>query len=177
MSIDSLNASEIVNIADYLKQPAENYVNDESVELQWALKAFHHAETYFNLISAVDPMFLKLTRVDDVIYQTFREDFPDLDVRIVNDDELKSKEGKEKWREFCNKFEGKVEDFNMGTLLRLDCGNDVSDENTTLVPRIQFLAIEIARNKEGLNGCLREKYGKKINKSEPNKNRNPESGS
>ena len=47
------------------------------------------------LISAVDPVFLKLTRVDDVIYQTFREDFPDLDVRIVNDDELKSKEGKE----------------------------------------------------------------------------------
>ncbi len=28
------------------------------------------------------------------------------------------------------------------------------------VPRIQFLAVEIARNREGHNNCLREKYKK-----------------
>ena len=30
------------------------------------------------------------------------------------------------------KFEGKVEDYHMGTLLRLDCNEDVSEKNTSL---------------------------------------------
>ncbi|NXR65589.1 PBDC1 protein, partial [Rhadina sibilatrix] len=57
----------------------------------------------------------------------------------------------QKWRPFCLRFEGLVEDFNFGTLLRLDSRRDYSEENTILAPRIQFLAIEIARNREGCN--------------------------
>ena len=34
------------------------------------------------------------------------------------------------WRPFCNEFEGLVEDFNYGTLLRLDCEKDYTEENT-----------------------------------------------
>lgn len=34
------------------------------------------------------------------------------------------------WRPFCNQFEGQVEDFNYGTLLRLDCEKDYTEENT-----------------------------------------------
>lgn len=34
------------------------------------------------------------------------------------------------WRPFCNQFEGLVEDFNYGTLLRLDCEKDYTEENT-----------------------------------------------
>lgn len=34
------------------------------------------------------------------------------------------------WRLFCNQFEGLVEDFNYGTLLRLDCEKDYTEENT-----------------------------------------------
>ena len=48
-------------------------------------------------------------------------------------------------------FEHHVEDFNFGTLLRLDCSKGYSETNTTLVPRVQFLAIEVARNRQGLN--------------------------
>ena len=50
-------------------------------------------------------------------------------------------------------FEYHVEDYNFGTLLRLDCKDGYSEANTTLVPRVQFLAIEVARNRQGLNMC------------------------
>ncbi|VDO93063.1 unnamed protein product [Schistosoma margrebowiei] len=56
-----------------------------------------------------------------------------------------------KWRPFCNEFEKKVEDFNFGTLLRLDASKGYCPENTCIVPRIQFLALEIARNRLGIN--------------------------
>lgn len=49
------------------------------------------------------------------------------------------------------KFDGVVEDFNYGTLLRLDCSQGYTEENTIFAPRIQFFAIEIARNREGHN--------------------------
>ena len=35
---------------------------------------------------------------------------------------------------------------------------DYSEENTTLAIKIQFFAIEIARNRAGLNDCLRGKF-------------------
>ncbi|EPQ04059.1 hypothetical protein D623_10018808 [Myotis brandtii] len=56
-----------------------------------------------------------------------------------------------KWRPFCLKFDGVIEDFNYGTLLRLDCSQGYTEENTIFAPRIQFFAIEIARNREGHN--------------------------
>lgn len=36
----------------------------------------------------------------------------------------------QKWRPFCLRFEGLVEDFNYGTLLRLDSRREYSEENT-----------------------------------------------
>lgn len=51
-----------------------------------------------------------------------------------------------------------LEDYSFGTLLRSDAENDYSEENTMLVTRIQFLCIEIARNKEGINDILRKKF-------------------
>lgn len=37
---------------------------------------------------------------------------------------------RQRWRPFCNQFEGLVEDFNYGTLLRLDCQKGYSEENS-----------------------------------------------
>lgn len=46
------------------------------------------------------------------------------------------------WRAFCNQFEGVVEDFNYGTLLRLDCEGDYTEENsifgTCASPQVRF---------------------------------------
>ncbi|KAI4875239.1 hypothetical protein NFI96_010703 [Prochilodus magdalenae] len=140
--------------AHALSLPAEAYGNDAQLEVMWAMKAYNHAEVYFNLISSVDPKFLKLTKSDDMIYTKFREDFPDFDIKILDPELLKSPEAKEKWRPFCNHFEHLVEDFNYGTLLRLDCEKDYTEENTIFATRIQFFAIEIARNREGYNNIV-----------------------
>lgn len=48
----------------------------------------------------------------------------------------------------------------MATLIRIDSNLDYSEENTSLVPRIQFFAIEIARNREGFNSKVREVFKK-----------------
>ncbi|XP_066062431.1 protein PBDC1 isoform X1 [Chamaea fasciata] len=121
------------------------------VELAWAMKAHQHAHVYFNLISSVDPKFLKLTKADDRIYEEFRQTFRELRVDVLDPEELKSEPAKAKWRPFCLAFEGLVEDFNFGTLLRLDSRREYSEENTIFATRIQFFAIEIARNREGCN--------------------------
>uniref|UniRef100_A0A3B3ZFM0 Polysaccharide biosynthesis domain-containing protein n=1 Tax=Periophthalmus magnuspinnatus TaxID=409849 RepID=A0A3B3ZFM0_9GOBI len=136
--------------AHALSLPAEAYGNDPRLEAMWAIKASDHAEVYFNLISSVDPKFLKLTKVDDKLYTLFRESFKDLDIKLLKTEDLKSDEAKGRWRPFCNQFEGIVEDFNYGTLLRLDTEKEYTEENT-IFTRVQFYAIEIARNREGLN--------------------------
>ncbi|XP_029024926.1 protein PBDC1 [Betta splendens] len=140
--------------AHALSLPAEAYGNDPRLEAMWAMKAYNHAEIYFNLISSVEPKFLKLTKQDDQIYSTFRETFKDLDIKVLKEDDLKLAEAKERWRPFCNQFEGLVEDFNYGTLLRLDCEKGYTEENTTFATRVQFFAVEIARNREGYNDAV-----------------------
>lgn len=76
----------------------------------------------------------------------------------VEENELKSSEGKIKWRFFCEQFKDVVEDYSFGTLLRADCTGDYSEQNSILTTRIQFYAIELARNREGFNDGIREKY-------------------
>ncbi|KAL2768526.1 protein PBDC1 isoform 1, partial [Daubentonia madagascariensis] len=158
-------SGELVSVAHALSLSAESYGNDPDIEMAWAMRAMQHAEVYYKLISSVDPQFLKLTKVDDQIYSEFRENFEKLRIDILDPEELKSESAKEKWRPFCLKFDGIVEDFNYGTLLRLDCSQGYTEENTIFAPRIQFFAIEIARNREGYNKAVyisvQDKEGKK----------------
>ncbi|KAM6331493.1 protein PBDC1 isoform 2-T2 [Alca torda] len=134
MAAAGLGPGEAAAAAHALSLPAEAFGND--------------------LISSVDPKFLNLTKVDDQIYSEFRETFKDLKIDVLDPEELKSEPAKEKWRPFCLRFEGVVEDFNYGTLLRLDCREGYTEENTIFATRIQFFAIEIARNREGCNSAV-----------------------
>ncbi|NWI15016.1 PBDC1 protein, partial [Crypturellus soui] len=84
------------------------------------------------LLSAVEPARLRLTRLDERIYGEFRRRFGGLRVERLDPEELKSEEAKAKWRPFCLQFEGLVEDFNFGTLLRLDCREGYTEENSIL---------------------------------------------
>ncbi|KOC59471.1 UPF0368 protein Cxorf26 like protein, partial [Habropoda laboriosa] len=151
-------ADQLIAGTSVLSRPADEFDNDPSVEAMWAMKAMEHAEVYFNILCSVDPKLLKLTPHDEQIYKTFRDVFPDLKVDKINEDELKSSEGKMKWRPFCEQFKGVVEDYSFGTLLRAECEGDYSEENSILTTRIQFYAIELARNKEGFNDGIRQKY-------------------
>lgn len=49
------------------------------------------------LISSVEPKFLKLTKSDEQIYTKFREAFPDLSIEVLDPDLLKSADAKEVW--------------------------------------------------------------------------------
>ncbi|XP_063167406.1 protein PBDC1 [Candoia aspera] len=157
--LGALGAREAASAAHALSLPAEAFGNDPRVEAAWARRALQHAQVYFHLLSSADPAGLRLTRADDRIYAAFRRSFADLRVDVLDVEDLKSEPAKEKWRPFCLQFEGAVEDFNFGTLLRLDCRRGYSEENTVLAPRIQFLAIEIARNREGCNGAVFRRGG------------------
>ncbi|KAA3676881.1 uncharacterized protein DEA37_0008322 [Paragonimus westermani] len=134
----------------YVRWPHVN--KKPNIELQWAIKSYEHAETHFRLLCSVtDLTGLRLTRMDDVIYEEFNNTFPDLDVSVISEEKLKSPESKVIWREFCNKFVDQLEDYNFATLFRLDASKGYDPQNTCIVPRIQFLALEIARNRRGVN--------------------------
>lgn len=110
------------------------------------------------ILCSVDPKLLHLTPFDDTIYKIFRESFPKLDVNIIDEDKMKSYLGKEKWRTFCEKFRTVVEDYSYGTLLRADASKNYDAQNSILVTRIQFYAIELARNREGINDIIKSKF-------------------
>ena len=114
------------------------------------------------LQSIKDKTKLKLTQHDTQIYTHFRTTFPALDITALSENGLKSEGAKRKWREFCNYYKenGNVNDFNFACLLRLNVSGDYEEsDNVTIVPKIQFLAIEIARNREGRNDKVKgQKY-------------------
>jgi hypothetical protein len=103
-------------------------------------------ETYWNILEKVRGSQLRLTKIDDEIYEHLRSDFPDFDAKAtINEEEMKSKQGKERWRKFINAYENKVEDYNFGTMLRASPKAEYGEKETIFAVRMQFYAIEIAR--------------------------------
>lgn len=49
----------------------------------------------FQILCSVDPRLLRLTPHDDMIYKAFREEFTNMDIKILNENEIKSPEGKQ----------------------------------------------------------------------------------
>lgn len=108
---------------------------------------------------------LRLTKIDDEIDEHFKREFPEFDLRAtIIEDEMKSKEGKEKWRNFINEYENKVDDYNFGTMLRANPSWEYGEKETIFgesaassnepstcpdasleAVRMQFYAIEISR--------------------------------
>ncbi|RMZ72337.1 DUF757 domain [Pyrenophora seminiperda CCB06] len=136
----------------------EETENFEDIEKQFAVKVVQHMETYWKILEKVPGSKLRLTKIDDEIYEHLKKDFPDFDASAtLNEDEMKSKEGKEKWRKFIAEYEKKVGDYNFGTMIRANPSMEYSQEGTIFAVRMQFYAIEIARNREGLNDWIYEK--------------------
>jgi hypothetical protein len=54
------------------------------------------------------------------------------------------------WREFCDSFKD-LDEFSFASLVRLDSTQDYSEENSIIVTKVQFYAIELSRNREGHN--------------------------
>jgi hypothetical protein len=120
--------------------------NSSQIEKQFAVKVVQHMQTYWSILERVKGSTLRLTKIDDEIMEHLKEAFPEFDPAAkVDEDEMKSKDGKNRWREFMMKYEKKVDDYNFGTMVR-DSPKVEYEENTTIfVPRMQFYAFEIAR--------------------------------
>ncbi len=117
--------------------------------------------TYWSILEKIPGSKLRLTKMDDDILAHFNREFPDFDLKAtINEDEMKSKAGKERWRNFINEYEKKIEDFNFGTMLRANPAWEYGEKETIFAVRMQFYAIEIARNRAGLNDWVYEKAQK-----------------
>jgi len=117
-----------------------------------------HMSTYWAILEKVRGSSLRLTKMDDDIYEHLKKDFPEFDpAATIDEDEMKSKAGKERWRNFMMTYEKKIDDYNFGTMLRSNPKWEYGQDETIFVPRMQFYAIEIARNKNGLNDWIYEK--------------------
>ncbi|KAK0205544.1 DUF757-domain-containing protein [Desarmillaria ectypa] len=140
-------------------QNAQNLIE---IEKQFAVKAVEQAQTYWNLLEKVPPRQLRLTKFDDEIFEHALKAFPEMTsepydkLTKLDEDWMKSKEGKERWRVFIQTYEKKVKDYNFGSLIRTDAREEYGEKNTIFVTRIQFYAIEISRNRLGLNDAAHE---------------------
>ena len=124
--------------------------------------------TYWAILEKVKGSSLRLTKMDDEILEHLQRDFPEFDpAETIDEDAMKSKEGKERWRNFMMAYEKRVDDYNFGTMLRSNpkweygreetifgaCGgtwrffrwSPIADTLLLAVPRMQFYAMEIAR--------------------------------
>ena len=139
------------------------------IEKQFAVKAVVQMQTYWSILEKVKGSNLRLTKMDDDILEHLQRDFPDFDpAETIDEDKMKSKEGKEKWRNFMMAYEKKVDDYNFGTILRSNPKFEYGEKETIFgpsplpfphrrpllqadsaaphpVPRMQFYAVEIAR--------------------------------
>ncbi|ODO07934.1 hypothetical protein I350_03516 [Cryptococcus amylolentus CBS 6273] len=129
--------------------------NAGEIEMQFAVKTVEHLEAYEKILQTLPPKLIKFTPIDDEIYENLLEVFPEFkfeeNLRTLNEDEMKSRQGKERWRNFIMPYEKKVTDYNFGTLVRARSDELYTETNSILVTRVQFFAIEIARNRAGLN--------------------------
>ena len=119
--------------------------------------AVQQMTTYWAILEKVRGSSLRLTKMDDEIIEHLRKDFPDFDAKeTIDEDKMKSKEGKERWRNFVNQYDKKIDDFNFGTILRTNPKFEYGEKETIFAVRMQFYAIEIARNRAGLNDWVYE---------------------
>ncbi|KAK2745865.1 hypothetical protein FQN57_003478 [Myotisia sp. PD_48] len=139
----------------------EKAENLEDMEKQFAVKAVQQLTTYWAILEKVPGSKLRLTKMDDEIYEHLKKDFPEFDpAETINEDEMKSKAGKERWRNFMNQYDKKIDDFNFGTIIRTNPKFEYEENQTIFGVRMQFYAIEIARNRAGLNDWIYEKAQK-----------------
>lgn len=69
--------------------------------------------------------------MDDDIYEHLQKDFPEFDpAESIDENKMKSKDGKKRWREFMMAYENKVDDYSFGTILRKDPKGEYTQDGT-----------------------------------------------
>jgi Polysaccharide biosynthesis len=87
--------------------------------------------TYWAILEKMKGSQLRLTKIDDEIYEHFKQEFPDFDpAATIDEDAMKNPQGKTKWREFMMAYEKKIEDYNFGTMLRANPQFEYGEKET-----------------------------------------------
>lgn len=87
--------------------------------------------TYWAILEKARGSKLRLTKIDDEIFEHFQKEFPDVDVaETIDEDKMKSKEGKERWRKFLMAYSERVDDYNFGTMLRRNPKTEYGEKET-----------------------------------------------
>lgn len=106
--------------------------------------------TYWSILEKVKGSQLRLTKMDTEIYESFMAEFPDFDpAATIDEDQMKSKAGKEKWRNWVNQFEKKVEDYNFGTIIRTRADAEYDQDTTIFGESGIFFGCGSLREKRG----------------------------
>ena len=100
--------------------------------------------------------------LDQKLYRSFRASFSPaaFDVGSFSRTTIHNEFTLPTWRALMLGWDGRIEVFNLITLLRTDCLMSYEDaraagvEKLLLVPRVQFLMIEVARQRENCYDCL-----------------------
>lgn len=93
--------------------------------------AVQHMTIYWSILEKTRGSKLRLTRMDDEIHDHFKNSFPDFDPRETLDEGgMKSKAGKEKWRQFLMAYEKLVDDYNFGTMIRTNPKFEYGEKET-----------------------------------------------
>ena len=136
---------------------ADGITNDPEIERNGASAAAEYAEWHWKAlrraVEAGAPKDVVLTRDragDDLLYRTFRASVSH-EVRDVA-----GKLNSPLWRDLLTCMNGRVDDFSFMTLLRPRCDESYEAQRADLlvVPRAQFIMIEVARCREGCYDAL-----------------------
>ena len=93
--------------------------------------AVQHMATYWSILEKMRGSNIRLTKMDDDIHEHFKKEFPDFDLKeTIDEDKMKSKKGKEKWRSFMMAYEKKINDYNFGTMLRANPKFEYGEKET-----------------------------------------------
>lgn len=96
-----------------------------------AFQVVQHMQTYWSILERVKGSSLRLTKIDDEIYDHLKEAFPEFDAAAtIDEDEMKSKAGKERWRKFMMAYEKRVDDYNFGTMVRNNPKAEYEEDTT-----------------------------------------------
>ena len=110
--------------------------------------------TYWSILEKTRGSKLRLTRLDDEIYEHFKRDFPDFNIKeTINEDAMKSKEGKERWRNFMVVYDKKIDDYNFGTILRTNAEFEYGEKETIFGQLLTHIVDLLALTSRQLCGC------------------------
>ncbi|EFY91495.1 DUF757 domain-containing protein [Metarhizium acridum CQMa 102] len=145
----NFNAEDAGNMEDVRQRNTPQLLTNH-MEKQFAVKVVQHMQTYWSILEKVKGSTLRLTKMDDEIYDHLKEAFPEFDpAATVDEDEMKSKEGKERWRNFMMAYEKKVDDYNFGTMVRNNAKAEY-EENTTIFGENAPIMLDELKTKQGV---------------------------